>query len=130
MIVPIVLISIFVLVYVCIVFALDHTGFREMRFVLALPVSVLCVLSLTRGGGHSQDVSMIDTVLIPYAALACSMVFVVVLLLLSRIHFWAQKYVGSRKIRKTSIAQEDRGLAGRNARKRFEQDCEDEAIGK
>lgn len=93
MVLAIVLASIFVLVFACTIYALGQTEFREMKVVLALPVSVLCVLSLLRGTGNAQEKSLHDVILIPYEALVYALIFVVILWLLSRIHLRILKII-------------------------------------
>lgn len=73
------LISIFVLVYICTVYALGQSELRSVRFALAFPVSMLCVLSFLRGG-ENQEKPMLDLILIPYQALAYTFLFIIVLL--------------------------------------------------
>lgn len=76
----IILISIFVLIYICTVLALrESEGLRDARFVLAFPVSILCVLSFFRGG-EKQEKPILDLILIPYQALAYTFLFIIVLL--------------------------------------------------
>jgi hypothetical protein len=76
-----ILISIFVLVYICTVHSLEQSEFRDARFVLAFPVSVLCVLGVLRGG-DVQEKPILELVLIPYAALAYALIFMVIMLIL------------------------------------------------
>jgi hypothetical protein len=76
-----ILISIFVLVYICTVHSLGQSEFRDARFVLAFPVSVLCVLGVLRGG-DVQEKPILELVLIPYAALAYALIFMVIMLIL------------------------------------------------
>ena len=86
-----VLSSVFVIVFVCTVFALQQSPLRKMKTVLAFPVSMLSVLSLMRGATIVQENLVVDTVLIPYAALACALLFVLLLWLLSQVHLWIRK---------------------------------------
>ena len=86
-----VLIAVFVLVYVCTIFALEQTEFCKAKFVLAFPVGILCVLSLLRGVGNSREESLVDVVLIPYEALFYALIFLVILWILSRFHLRIQK---------------------------------------
>ena len=75
-----ILIAVFVLVYICTVLAFKESeGLRNARFVLAFPVSMLCVLSLLRGGGNIEQKFMLNVALIPYRALAYTLIFIVLL---------------------------------------------------
>jgi len=84
-----VLTPIFLVIFACTMFALEHTGLREAKLVLALAVSALCMLGLMRGGTGKE--SMVDVILIPYEALTYSLIFIVVLWLLSRTSRWGLK---------------------------------------
>jgi hypothetical protein len=75
-----------VLVCACALFAFEQTEFRELKAVLASCVSVLCVVALLRGTMGDRGGTLIDTVLIPYEALVCSLVFLAVLWILSPGH--------------------------------------------
>jgi hypothetical protein len=75
-----------VLVCACALFAFEQTEFRELKAVLASCVSVLCVVALLRGNMGVPRETLIDTVLIPYEALVCSLVFLAVLWILSPGH--------------------------------------------
>lgn len=78
-----ILLAIFALIYICTAHALGQTGFRDGRFVLAFPVSTLCVLSLLRGGGDIQKNFTLDLLLIPYRTLACLLILIAILWILS-----------------------------------------------
>ncbi len=82
-------IPVFILVFTCTMYALERTGLREARCVLALAVSALCALGLLRGGAEQE--SLIDAVLIPYEALAYSLILLAILWLLSRASLWVHK---------------------------------------
>jgi len=75
--------AVFVLIYICTVLALKEAGgLRDSRFVLAFPVSMLCVLSLLRGEGNIEQKFVLNLTLIPYRALAYTLIFIVILWLL------------------------------------------------
>lgn len=80
----IVLISVFVLVFVCTVYALDQTELCDGKYVLAVPVSVLCVLGMLRGINNSHEETLVDVVIFPYEVLVYALIVVVILFLLSR----------------------------------------------
>ena len=68
---------------ICTVLALKESeGLRDARFVLAFPVSMLCVLSLLRGGGNIEQKFMLNVALIPYRALSYTLIFMAILWLL------------------------------------------------
>lgn len=80
-----ILTSIFALVYICTAIALNESeGLRDGRFVLAFPVSMLCVLGMLRGINNSPKKSLVDVVIFPYEVLVYAIIAVVILLLLSR----------------------------------------------
>lgn len=109
-----ILISVFALVYICIVYALGQSEFRDARFVLAFPVSILCVLGFLRGGGNTQKKFTLDLVLIPYEALAYALIVIVLLWILSRFHLRIRKTLKRRdrpKSESEDIGQEYRTMA-------------------
>lgn len=138
--VPIILIAVFVIVYVCTAYALEQTELRDAKFVLALPVGVLSILGMVRGSERAQESSVGDVVLIPYEALAYSLIFVVILWLLSRAYVWILKTWENRWIRRCAkdqkaheiaMKQENHKIAGKkNALARPTQEEKQNAIKK
>ena len=98
-----ILAPVFLVVFLCTRFALEHTELRDVKGVLSLAVSTLCVLGLLRGGGEKEP--LIDTVLIPYEALAFLLMFLVIPWLLARATLWIRK-VHANWLRQ---AEEERG---------------------
>lgn len=105
------LISIFVLVYICTAYALGQSELRSVRFALAFPVSMLCVLSFLRGG-ENQEKPMLDLILIPYQALAYTFLFIIVLLvfflLRPRISRMLEKWYTRHKSKNEDVGKKDR----------------------
>ncbi|PHS12914.1 MAG: hypothetical protein COA78_07740 [Blastopirellula sp.] len=101
MITPIILTAVFVLVLVCTLAAFkDVEFFSDVRMVLAPTVAALCVFSLGFGSESSGSSPLVETILLPYAALAYSLIFLALLWLLSRIP-WVSMYLDNREIRKS-----------------------------
>ncbi|PHS04368.1 MAG: hypothetical protein COA78_16705 [Blastopirellula sp.] len=101
MITPIILTAVFVLVLVCTLVAFkDIELFSDVKMILAPTVAALCVFSLGFGNESSESSPLVETILLPYAALAYSLLFLALLWLLSRIP-WVSRYFDNREIRKS-----------------------------
>ena len=77
-----ILVVLFVVLWPCIWFAIEQTGLRHVNQILAPAATILCILSMTGSIHPVRTESLIETVLIPWAALGYSMVFVLLLCLL------------------------------------------------
>ena len=76
--------AVFLILLVCSSFALEQTGLRNQRAVLAPVVSVLCIVGLMTSfplstGGRT----VIEVVLVPYSALAYAILLTLILCLLA-----------------------------------------------
>jgi hypothetical protein len=113
----IILISIFVLVYICTVYAFGQSELCDAKFVLAFPVSVLCVLGVLRG--DVQEKPILELVLIPYAALAYALIFMVILLILFLFRSRIQKVLKRRdrpKLGNEEIGKKQRTVTNQEKR--------------
>lgn len=80
--------AVFVVLMPCIWFALEQTTLRSVNPVLAPAATFLCVLALQRGGATPRPWGLMDTVLVLWMALGLSILFVLLLWLLSRLKQW------------------------------------------
>jgi uncharacterized membrane protein len=120
-----ILISIFVLVYICTVYALGESEFRDGKFVLAFPVSVLCVLSFLRRE-DIQEKPILDSILIPYEVLAYTLLVIVIMLILFLLRSRIPKMLGRWHVRLKSenedIGQKHRTVTNQAKRLKENQD--------
>ena len=86
-----ILVLLFFVLWPCISFAIEQTGLRNVNRVLAPAATILCILSMMGNFRTVQPESLIETVLIPWAALGYSILFVILLWLLSRISLRLRK---------------------------------------
>lgn len=76
----------FFVLWPCIYFAIEQTGLRNVNRVLAPAATILCILSMMGNFRTVQPESLIETILIPWAALGYSILFVLLLCLLRFLH--------------------------------------------
>lgn len=89
--------AIFFLLWACISFAIEQTGLRNVNTILAPAATILCIVSMLGSFGNPHPEPLIETILIPWAALGYSMLFVLLLCLLGFLHgrllrFFDDKY--------------------------------------
>lgn len=91
----IILATLFVVLFVLIVFALEESPFRDQKYLLGGTAALLCVLSMA---AYAQPVfpifTSIHVVLLPWAALGISMLFVVALMLFLKFRGWIGRRIG------------------------------------
>ena len=112
----IVLIIVFIVMLLCIFDALEHTsiGSTAHRWVMAACVSALSIMGLIRfvkcDDATSQKVAVADqwinSLLLPYAALAVAVVVILTGLLVRRcFHHWARRRPDEKPSRLSQLAQ-------------------------
>ncbi len=88
------LVAIFFVLWPCIAFAIEQTGLRNVNGILAPAATVLCILSMMGNLGNTAKDSPVAFVLIPWAALGYSLLFVLVLCLLGFLHGRLRRFFG------------------------------------